>query len=438
MRFEKPLVLYYEGIGDIIYNSPNNGGTPTPPFVPLASNGVFYDAADQNFKWGTGFGGTGVPFTIDRRVDFGSHKMHFVDAQLVFDNPVQNTIIYKLNVPGVNIEQVFTQSVNDPVPFERQVNTVADGPPDDNVYIQGWNIDSDFDGTSPSWTWRLEYKFDGDLYENHLQFSDPIAGTTYRLFSTTFTDHGAYGSDICLIFFTSNAMEFRQLDASGFPYASWQRNPIGDSGTFDMLTQGGLQIQYAIQNGSGLTITSSGFGGATFLMNGFGGGIGFGAQSPGGNNCAALGTTLWVNNFITTQGADPTLFTFDNQNNDLFFSYLPHLRTKSNWHEHFSNATGNWEFGFRNLGGYNIQFGAYDDTWTLTQLILQLAPAFANFSVNVNIAGVTGFAASTVALPSIVIPDGATPAAPAEGWIWSDGANLKMVIGGVTKTFTLV
>ena len=44
---------------------------------------------------------------------------------------------------------------------------------------------------------------------------------------------------------------------------------------------------------------------------------------------------------------------------------------------------------------------------------------------------------STTALSHMLLYPGATPVSPNNGEIWFDGTNLKMVIGGVVKTFTL-
>ena len=47
-------------------------------------------------------------------------------------------------------------------------------------------------------------------------------------------------------------------------------------------------------------------------------------------------------------------------------------------------------------------------------------------------------AASTTTQASMNIPAGTAPTSPSNGDIWFDGTNLKMLVGGVTKTFTLV
>ena len=52
--------------------------------------------------------------------------------------------------------------------------------------------------------------------------------------------------------------------------------------------------------------------------------------------------------------------------------------------------------------------------------------------------GVTVLAASVAARASLRIPSGTAPTTPTNGDIWFDGTDLKMRIGGVTKTFTLL
>jgi hypothetical protein len=54
------------------------------------------------------------------------------------------------------------------------------------------------------------------------------------------------------------------------------------------------------------------------------------------------------------------------------------------------------------------------------------------------IAGVSVLAPSTTASATLRIPSGTAPTSPVNGDIWFDGTDLKMRIGGVTKTFTLL
>jgi hypothetical protein len=53
-------------------------------------------------------------------------------------------------------------------------------------------------------------------------------------------------------------------------------------------------------------------------------------------------------------------------------------------------------------------------------------------------AGVSVLAPSTTASATLRIPSGTAPTSPVNGDIWFDGTDLKIRIGGVTKTFTLV
>jgi hypothetical protein len=54
------------------------------------------------------------------------------------------------------------------------------------------------------------------------------------------------------------------------------------------------------------------------------------------------------------------------------------------------------------------------------------------------VSGITILGAATTAKASLRIPSGTAPTSPVNGDIWFDGTNIKMRIGGVTKTFTLI
>lgn len=60
------------------------------------------------------------------------------------------------------------------------------------------------------------------------------------------------------------------------------------------------------------------------------------------------------------------------------------------------------------------------------------------FGIGNNPTAWTDIAASTTARASLRIRTGVAPTSPNDGDIWQDGTDLKMRIGGVTKTFTLV
>ncbi len=53
-------------------------------------------------------------------------------------------------------------------------------------------------------------------------------------------------------------------------------------------------------------------------------------------------------------------------------------------------------------------------------------------------AGFLSVPAATTAIPHMNLTAGVAPTSPANGDIWFDGTDIKMRIGGVTKTFTLI
>jgi hypothetical protein len=52
--------------------------------------------------------------------------------------------------------------------------------------------------------------------------------------------------------------------------------------------------------------------------------------------------------------------------------------------------------------------------------------------------GFVDIAAGTAATPQLSLRAGIAPTVPVNGDIWFDGTDIKMRVGGVTKTFTLV
>jgi len=61
----------------------------------------------------------------------------------------------------------------------------------------------------------------------------------------------------------------------------------------------------------------------------------------------------------------------------------------------------------------------------------------AGFGTGIVSGALVRFAASTTSRSHLRLVAGAAPSAPADGDIWFDGTDIKMQIGGVTKTFTL-
>jgi hypothetical protein len=71
-------------------------------------------------------------------------------------------------------------------------------------------------------------------------------------------------------------------------------------------------------------------------------------------------------------------------------------------------------------------------------LIEPTLTAAADFRAIEVTAGTTVLAPSVTARASLRIPSGTAPTSPVNGDIWFDGTDIKMRIGGVTKTFTLL
>lgn len=91
--------------------------------------------------------------------------------------------------------------------------------------------------------------------------------------------------------------------------------------------------------------------------------------------------------------------------------------------------------GFAYTGTINQTGGANGITRGL--YINPTLTAAADFRAIEVASGITILGASTTAKASLRIPSGTAPTSPVNGDIWFDGTNIKMQIGGVTKTFTL-
>jgi len=103
-----------------------------------------------------------------------------------------------------------------------------------------------------------------------------------------------------------------------------------------------------------------------------------------------------------------------------------------------------------NLNQYPVTIGITD--WAAGQnfsivtpiAIIQTPLVIDTVSGNIGLGGMPGISAvvqfsdNFSGLAVMNVPAQTTPAAPADGDIWSDGNNLFMQIGGVTKTFTLI
>ena len=126
--------------------------------------------------------------------------------------------------------------------------------------------------------------------------------------------------------------------------------------------------------------------------------------------------------------------------------------------ESFNNLTGpNTEQGLADFSGTyaptsatgSPSFNALKLNFTINQTggangitrglyINPTLTAAADFRAIEVASGITILGASTTAKASLRIPSGTAPTSPVDGDIWYDGTDIKMRIGAVTKTFTLI
>jgi hypothetical protein len=184
-----------------------------PGTVTGANDGLTSDGTTVKLGQSTGALGDPAKLLENRDIPLNGFNLLFRDGGIIINNPSNPAILYHSPAASTYyLERAYTSSLTNLVPFERFLDANPNGgPPDDNVYIQGWNIDSRTVTTQPSWTTRLEYQFVGDFYEYHLQWSNAAATITERLMSFTFVDHGSLAGDQCLTFFKNTGFEMRTL-----------------------------------------------------------------------------------------------------------------------------------------------------------------------------------------------------------------------------------
>jgi hypothetical protein len=98
--------------------------------------------------------------------------------------------------------------------------------------------------------------------------------------------------------------------------------------------------------------------------------------------------------------------------------------------------TNDWSV-FIEAGDTSAHIGQPGGPGTISMVVGSTERARATAS-GFTITGTLGTSASTTSLASLNIPAGTAPTSPNNGDIWFDGTNLKIRIGGVTKTFTIV
>ena len=362
----------------------------------------------------------GQALTADRTIAINGNTLHYTSPQFEYSNfgtnPVHTYTQLATSSNTRNLERVILNNQVRDVAFDRRFeNSVSGYPPlNDLVYTMGWNTDSQFDGTQPSWSWRLEYQYTSTLYENHLQWSNPGLTRLYRVSSYTFHDAGSTATDGCLWFERHSSFEFRPLFVDAPYFSGSASTGVGSiqvndaSGTVGViLTADATNSIVRLSQPVGGSYANTGLG--IIFTNTFFGSGGNQGQIIGAGTASAL----IFNNFVNNTGS---VFTYDNGTNDLYFDYLPHLHTAPYWYEHLDNGSGDWKLSFRNAGGYGLNICSHNDSRVETSL-LYFAPALATWSIK------SKFVASTTSIASINITPGARPTTPGEGDIYQDSTD---------------
>ena len=103
-----------------------------------------------------------------------------------------------------------------------------------------------------------------------------------------------------------------------------------------------------------------------------------------------------------------------------------------------TNAVGNWSLAnYIPGGGTNASFVFYNDRTATDSLFINGDTNNVGIRTNAPTARLDVPASVTTAA-SLRIRSGTAPTTPNDGDIWFDGTDIKMRIGGVTKTFTLI
>jgi hypothetical protein len=239
---------------------------------------------------------------------------------------------------------------------------------------------------------------------------------------------------------------------------------VSSNGTFTIGKNSATTTTYKIFSQSDCTIYNDLNGGDIAILNDtIAGKIKFAAGSSTSAQMTLtasgrllLGTVSEATNIIEVVGNSRfkgDVINLDSSNNERFkitdngaagFSYTFLKRfdnTKDVFHVIFPNGTltasnVNWNFGIKgNSNSFSIaSYGggaSADERFTISNtglVAIGSQAATANLDIS----------ASTTSNASIRLRSGSAPTSPNDGDIWFDGTDLKMRIGGVTKTFTLV
>lgn len=418
------------------------GGTITSFTTTGSSGAATFAGGVLNIPVYSGGGGgnldatlaLGGSLTADRTITYATRNLINSGAHIQYTSLDPSTIpihLYPAFPGGLKERLILNNTVNDVSWDIRYDISGSGGPPSDLVCIQGWNADSQFSGSLPSWTTRMEYQYQGHFYEYHLQWSNSGGSRTYRNMSFTMVDNGSTATDTCLVFLTSNDFEVRTL--AGSAYTTATNASATDFTSFTVSNAAatrGLSIVADTVN-SVIAIRPSPVAAVPLYFQTWSSVYFTGSNT--GPYANGPGNVLGFNNFfdVATGGN----FTWDTAGNDMHFYYGSHWNGSiAPFYQIFSNNTGEWTQLFRSTGGYFWQVQSHNDAGAVVSTPLRIDPALMTMGVQVN------FTAATTARAIMALAVGGPPTSPTDGMIWFESntnTGLKIRVNGVTKSFTL-
>lgn len=227
-NFFAPRLQMNSGIGNIQYGRPNTSTAAGTGTVTGANDGVSSDGVTVKFGQAVAQAGDPAALTENREVPFAGNQWTLRAGRVSFNggNALNRSYIEfePVSVNGaMSMLRAPYTGINPAVPWEMIAAQTINGagPTYDLTVFQGFNIDSSFNNSYPSWTVRMEYGYTGSpsgLYEYHLQFQRNSAASPSRLMSFTYQNVGAPTTDTNDVFFTATSLGFRWLGSNN---ATW-------------------------------------------------------------------------------------------------------------------------------------------------------------------------------------------------------------------------
>jgi hypothetical protein len=307
------------------------------------------------------------------------------------------------------------------MPYQEFFETTANGDGTfDLVRLNGFNVDQHFSNVNPSWTTRMEYAYQGSLYEYHLQFEDIHSPQNInRLMSFTYTNHDD-NTSTALAFFTFSAMEFRPL-FSVTPAFSFQYNPDGSPEMKFASLVGGYETGL-LQDVTDASFSITGLGTASdFFFQNFNL-MKFGATGPW-LSMQAANPGYFVQNFKGNVGDIKVLRT-----GATIGYYINETDTFSRGGYWYDQNDGAFHLFFNSVGnGFSFKFGVQAvQSFHLSDGTSGNAHFFHDLPMS--------FGPSDATRASANFPATSAPGAFTNGNMWYDGTDLFFRNGGVTES----